>query len=100
VQGEVGKDVKLPVREDGTLGDDGVRVVGDVNAVRVEMGAVRGARGRVVKEKNRDKTNRRLRNEENISKDEALSMGAQGHIAYADGIDGQPPQTFDRVRGN
>ncbi len=33
MQGEVGKDVKFSVREDGTLGDDGVRVVGDVNVV-------------------------------------------------------------------
>ena len=64
------------------------------------MGAVRCARGRVVKEKDRDKTNRRLRNEEYITKDEVPSARAQGHIAYADGIDGQPPQTFDRVRGN
>jgi hypothetical protein len=76
------------VRKDGALGDNGIRVVSDVNTLRIEMSRVLVARRGVVEKEDGDEADRRFGDVEGIMEDELATLALEYNGAYPDSVDG------------
>jgi hypothetical protein len=77
------------VRKDGALGDNGIRVVSDVNTLRIEMSRVLVARRGVVEKEDGDEADRRFGDVEGIMEDEFATLALEYNGAYPDSVDGE-----------
>lgn len=74
--------------EDGALGDNGIRAVSDVNALRIEMSGVLVARRGVVEKEDGDETDGRFGDIEGVMEDELATLALEYNGAYPDSVDG------------